>query len=182
MAAVATERTASATVPVQETPLQALVSHLGDWIARGAFAGLAAGLFFLIAQMGWATHSGKPAVAPLLDMSTVFHGSSKPVITPENVVVGLVTHLNLSLAFGIVFALLVPFFRSALVLALAGVAYGLALYVFNLQILGRTLFEWFTNPMGPPQGFEVFIHAVYGLLLVPFFLGFATRLARGSVR
>jgi hypothetical protein len=46
----------------------------------------------------------------------------------------------------------------------------------NFQILGNTIFEWFTNPQGPNQGFEVLIHAVFGLLLVPFFLGLADRL------
>ena len=48
----------------------------------------------------------------------------------------------------------------------------------NFQILGNTIFEWFTNPQGPNQGFEVFIHAVFGLLLVPFFLGLADRLRK----
>jgi hypothetical protein len=68
------------------------------------------------------------------------------------------------------------------VLAAAGVVYGLALYVVNLQILGNTLFEWFTNPQGPNQGFEVFIHAAFGLLLVPFFLGLAHRLRAAEER
>jgi carboxypeptidase C (cathepsin A) len=35
------------------------------------------------------------------------------------------------------------------------------------RILGRLFFEWFQE--GPNQLFELFIHAVYGLLLVPFF-------------
>ena len=63
-----------------------------------------------------------------------------------------------------------PTLRRLPLLVVAAIAYGLLLYVVNFQILGRTLFPWFTNPMGPNQGFEVFIHAVYGLLLVPFFL------------
>ena len=78
------------------------------------------------------------------------------------------------------FALLVgafsPLVRNWLVLATAGVVYALALYVVNFQILGNTIFEWFTNPQGAHQGFEVFIHAVFGFLLVAFFLGFAARL------
>ena len=56
-------------------------------------------------------------------------------------------------------------------LPVAGIAYGLLLYVINFQVLGRTAFPWFTNPLGPPQDFEVFIHAVFGLLLVPFLIG-----------
>jgi len=46
----------------------------------------------------------------------------------------------------------------------------------NFQILGNTLFQWFTNPQGLDQGFEVFIHAAFGLMLVPFVLGLAQRL------
>ena len=160
-------------------PPGTLAPRLGDWIARGALAGLAAGLPFLLAEMGWATRSGLPGVAPMLDMSTIFHGTDKPtmdpMLIPADVVIGLVTHLNLSLAFGIVFALLTPLFRNALVLLVAGIAYGIALYVVNIQILGRVFFEWFTSPM-IDQSFQLFIHAVYGLLLVPFFLGPVTRL------
>jgi hypothetical protein len=48
--------------------------------------------------------------------------------------------------------------------------------VVNFQIFGNTIFEWFTNPQGPNQGFEVFIHAVFGLMLVPFFIRLARRL------
>jgi len=87
--------------------------------------------------------------------------------------VGLVTHTGLSILFGIGFALLVttvPTLRRAPLLVGAAIAYGLLLYLVNFQILGRTLFPWFTDTEGPNQGFEVFIHAVYGLMLVPFFL------------
>jgi len=114
-----------------------------------------------------------PAVAPLIDISTIFHGQDTPTPSPENMLVGLVTHTGLSILFGIGFALLVtavPTLRRAPLLVVAAIAYGLLLYLVNFQILGRTLFPWFTNPKGPNQGFEVFIHAVYGLMLVPFFL------------
>jgi hypothetical protein len=60
--------------------------------------------------------------------------------------------------------------------------YGLAPYVVNVQILGNTLFPWFTNPQGPDQGFEVFIHAAFGLMLVPFFLGLAHRSQQPEAR
>ena len=64
--------------------------------------------------------------------------------------------------------LLLP--RRALIVLAAGVVYGLVLYVVNFQIFGRTLFPWFTDPNGPDQGFEVFIHAVFGLVLAPFLI------------
>ncbi len=165
------------------SPARALVVRLGDWIARGAFAGLAAGLVFLLAEMGWATRAGLPGVAPMLDMSTIFHGTDMPtkdpMLIPADVVIGFITHLNLSMAFGIGFAMLAPLFRNVLILTVAGVAYGIALYLFNIQFLGNVLFEWFTSPM-IDQSFQLFIHAVYGLLLVPFFVGAVARLRESA--
>jgi hypothetical protein len=156
--------------------------HLGDLFTRGAVAGVASGFVFLLANMAYATTQEKPALAPFMDISTIFHGTDKPAsMTPtlDMLATGAVTHISLSIAFGVVFALLVgalaPLVRRSFVLAAAGVVYGLGLYVVNFQILGNTIFEWFTNPQGPNQGFEVFIHAVFGLLLVPFFLGFVNR-------
>lgn len=161
-----------------------LAANVGELVTRGVIAGLAAGLGFLLANMGFATTQGKPAVAPLMDISTIFHGTSKPAgMTPtvDMIATGLVTHLTLSMVFGIAFAVLVIAFakawRSPLVLAAGGVVFGLALYVLNFQILGNTLFPWFTNPDGPHQGFEIAIHAVFGLMLVPFFLGLVPRRA-----
>ena len=145
---------------------------IGERITRGSIAGLVAGLVFLVATMGYATTKGLPAVAPMIDISTIFHGQDRPVPNPDNVVVGLVLHLTLSVAYGVVFAVLVSMLpRRALIVLAAGVLYGLLLYVVNFQIFGRTLFPWFTNPEGPDQGFEVFIHAVFGLLLAPFLIG-----------
>jgi hypothetical protein len=160
--------------------------HLGDVFTRGAVAGISAGFVFLLANMAYATTQDKPAVAPFMDISTIFHGTDKPAsMTPtvDMLATGAVTHISLSIAFGVVFALLVgvfaPLVRNWLVLAAAGVVYGLALYVVNFQILGNTVFEWFTNAQGPNQGFEVFIHSVFGLLLVPFFVGFAKARSMG---
>jgi hypothetical protein len=151
---------------------------LGALCTRGAVAGMSAGLVFLVANMGWAVHNGKPAAAPLIDIATIFHSQDTPgpvaaaVFGPDNLIVGLVTHLTLAMLFGIGFAILAGrLVRSNQMLVGAGLAYGLALYVVNFQILGRTAFPWFTDSMGPPQGFELFIHAVFGLLLVPFLVG-----------
>lgn len=169
--------------------LRTLAWHLGDLFTRGAVAGIAAGFVFLLANMAYATTQGKPSVAPFMDISTIFHGTDEPAsMTPtvDMLATGTVVHFTLSIAFGVVFALLVgafsPLVRNWLVLAAAGVVYWLALYVVNFQILGNTIFEWFTNPQGPNQGFEVFIHAVFGLLLVPFFLGFAAHLRSSEVQ
>lgn len=140
----------------------------GDRITRGTVAGIGAGLAFLLANMGWATTDDLPAVAPLLDISTIFNIQDEPVPTPENVAVGLVTHLGLSTVFGVVFALIATRLRDLRALVLGAVGFGVALYLVNFQILGRTAFPWFQE--GPDQLFELFAHAGFGLLLVPFFL------------
>lgn len=146
---------------------------LGALLARGAVAGTVGGLVFLLVTMFYVVNKGLPAVAPLLDISTIFRGSDKPVISQENMFAGLVLHLTLSVAFGIGFAVVTQFLRDWRLLIAAGPAYGLLLYVVNFQILGRTAFPWFTNPQGPNQGFEVLDHALFGLILVPFFLSLA---------
>jgi hypothetical protein len=163
---------------VDSTPGGGPMTMLGTLCTRGAVAGLSAGLVFLVGNMGWAVHDGKPAAAPLIDISTIFHAQDAPspvaavAFGPDNLIVGLVTHLTLAIFFGIGFGLLAArLIRSNMTLIAGGVGYGLLLYVVNFQILGRTAFPWFTDAMGPPQGFEVFIHAVFGLLLVPFFVG-----------
>ncbi len=169
----AREREATAIRQGGEGRVAEVAEAVGELVSRGSVAGFVGGVGFLLANMAFATTQGLPAVAPMIDISTIFHGTDTPTPSPENVVVGLVTHTGLSILFGIGFALLVtavPRLRPVPFLVAAAIAYGLLLYVVNFQILGRTLFPWFTNPEGPNQGFEIFIHAVYGLMLVPFFL------------
>ncbi len=153
---------------------------LGGLLARGAAAGLFAGTGFLLANMWYAVSQGMPGISPLYAMSTVFHASNAPVADANEAILGLSVHLGLSLAFGMGFALLlVPLLRNAAALVLGALIYGLVLYVLNFQILGRTVFEFFTSPQGPNQLFEVLVHPlVFGLLLVPFFLGRSTGSAR----
>lgn len=141
---------------------------LGDRISRGTLAGVAAGLLFLLANMAWATKNDLPAVAPLLDISTIFYFDDKPTISPEHMFVGLTTHLALSAAFGAVFGVLTYWLRGLQSIALGALGFGLALYLVNFQVLGRFAFEWFQE--GPDQWFEVAAHLGFGLLLVPFFL------------
>lgn len=156
--------------------LQGLSRDLGGLLTRGAVGGLTAGWGFILANMWFAVSQGGPAVAPFLAISTVFHASAKPDPSPENVVVGLTLHLALSLAFGLGFALLVPLLRRTGWLFAGGAAYGLGLYVLNFQILGRTVFPFFTSASGPNQIFEVLVHPlIFGLLLAPFFVGWHNR-------
>jgi len=152
-----------------------VTKHLNEGLerrlARGVVAGTAAGLLFLLANMWYADSQGLPAVAPLYDISTIFHFADKPQPSPENLVIGLVVHFTLAAGFGAMFALLAPLARGRGMLVGLGAGFGLALYVVNFQILGRLFFEWFQE--GPNQAFEVVAHLGYGLLLVPFALDLA---------
>lgn len=143
-------------------------------LTRGTAAGLTGGLMFILANMWYTTTHGKPAVAPLLAISTIFYGSDKPVADPTHVVAGLVLHLGLSIAFGVAFvaiAAVLGLGSRPLLLLVGGLVYGLVLYLVNFQVFGRLFFPFFVNPMGPNQGFELWIHPVtFGLLLVPFAL------------
>jgi hypothetical protein len=154
---------------------ESLTAHLRTGadarLARGVVAGLAAGLLFLLANMWYADNQGLPAVAPLYDISTIFHFADEPQPSPENLAVGLIVHLTLSAAFGATFALLAPVVKGSARLVAASAVFGLVLYVVNFQILGRLFFEWFQE--GPNQTFEVIAHLGYGLLLAPFILGYA---------
>src|SRR5918994_140731 len=98
-------------------------AEFGDRVARGTVAGVAAGLVFLVANMLWATNSDLPAVAPLVDISTIFNFDEVADPTTENMFIGLVTHLALSAAFGVAFALLVPMLREARMVAIGGVGF-----------------------------------------------------------
>jgi len=156
-----------------------LLRGLDERLARGVIAGIAAGLLFLLANMWYADSQDLPAVAPLYDISTIFHFSDKPDPIPENAAIGLVVHLTLSAAFGALLAVFAPLFASGRVLALGAVVFGLVLYLVNFQILGRVAFEWFQE--GPNQTFEVIAHAGYGLLLAPFLTGYAGTIQRVGV-
>ena len=143
-------------------------------LTRGVAAGLTGGQVFIVANMYWAFSQGAPPVAPFLAISTIFRFSDKPMMGPEEVIIGLVTHITLSILFGVVFAFIAPLLRTAGALIGGGLLYGLLLYLVNFQVFGRLLFPWFTNPEGPNQVVEAILHPLaFGLFLVPFFLAVA---------
>jgi hypothetical protein len=146
---------------------------VGGLLARGATAGIVAGMAFLLANMWFAVSQGRPGISPLYAISTIFHASNAPVLTPTEPILGLTIHIALSLGFGMGFAvLLVPWLRNLPALVLGALGYGLALWVLNTQILGRTVFPFFA-----PKGLSALIFTllnhmlIFGLLLAPFFLG-----------
>jgi len=109
-----------------------LLDGLESRVSRGVIGGLFAGLVFLLANMAFATSQDMPAVAPMLDISTIFNLTEKPEVTPENISVGLVTHLTLSALFGVAFALVVPLLRGPRAVLLGALAFGIGLYLSEL--------------------------------------------------
>jgi len=149
-------------------------------IYHGAEGGLVAGLAFILADMGWSRLHGEAATTPIRGVATVFDISDTLDPTPDALAVGIFTHAWLSVLFGVVFALLLPVLgpRVAAVvpgelraLLVSGVLYGIALYLFNYQLLGHLWFGWFTGPHRPDLVISVAVHVIFGLALAPFFIG-----------
>jgi hypothetical protein len=138
---------------------------------------------FLLAEMWFAVSRGMPGISPLYAISTVFHASKAPVTSPAEPVLGLAMHIVLSLGFGMGFAvLLVPWLRKLPTLVAGALGYGLALWVLDIQILGRTVFPSFAPKAAPDLIFGLLDHVlIFGLLLVPFFLGHSLAGPRRSV-
>ena len=170
------------------TASRAKAFDVSSLLTTGAVAGLAVGFAFILANMIYATSQPAlvnvpagpklPAIAPFLDIGTVFYFDEMPQMTPAYPFAGLITHFSLSIVFGLIFALaLVPLFSNARALLVGGIAYGGLLYIVNYQVLGRLVFKWFdpSDPMGPNPWFGLFTHLGFGLLLVPFFLTTVSR-------
>lgn len=72
----------------------------GKFFTRGIVAGLGTGLVFILIEMAWLDGLGKPAIAPLLVIATIFNGTDAPTMIPAQVpvdaMVGVVVPLNWS--------------------------------------------------------------------------------------
>ncbi len=131
---------------------------------RGAIGGLIAGLPFIFITMWFASTMPKgSAKGPLNLISTLILGKDAMMTGEVNAWLGFGVHAALSMAFGALFALVVPALRTNGTVALAGGIYGAVLYLVNFQLLGRMFFDQFLQ--GPNQPFELVIHVVFGHLL-----------------
>jgi uncharacterized membrane protein YagU involved in acid resistance len=149
----------------------------------GAVGGLVAGAVFIVLTMWFAASMGNPATQPFLLISTILLGGDALMAGTASVGIGVLVHAVLSIAFGLIFALVAPAFRTNGTVALAGGLYGALLYVVNFLIIGRTLLPQFQMANQP---FELVVHIVFGHLLALFlysvgsrrgepFLGFGSR-------
>lgn len=141
-------------------------------LVRGLVAGIVAGMVFAGVTMWFTASMGNPAEMPLHMISTIVLGAGAMEAGTTSVAVGLVVHLVLSAAFGMVFALVVPLMRTNGTVALVGTVYGALLYVVNFLILSPIAFPVFQNANQP---FELFAHVVFGTLLSFAFFGSGAR-------
>lgn len=146
---------------------------VGKRLVRGAIGGFLAGLPFVFVTMWFADSLGNPAEAPLRLIHSLVAGPDALMDGTTEPWIGFVVHSVLSVAFGMLFALVVPLFRSNGTVAVAGGLFGLALYLVNFQIIARFFVERFLE--NPNQPFELVVHVLFGHLLALAFYSSGTR-------
>ncbi|MGP3919820.1 hypothetical protein [Nonomuraea sp. 10N515B] len=149
-------------------------------LVRGAVGGLVSGMIFAGVTM-WFASTQPPGKAdmPLHMIASIVQGG-KPAIMAgaTSAGVGLAVHVVLSMAFGVMFALIVPMLRTNGTIALVATVYGGLLYVVNFWLLSPLLFPVFQDANQP---FELFAHLVFGTVLGFFFYGSGARRQEGFV-
>ncbi len=157
--------------PVATPPIES--EALPIRLVRGAIGGMIAGLVFIGVTMWFADSipDGHPG-NPLRLISTIVKGKSALEDGTASVGSGWIVHLVLSAVFGMLFAVVVPMFRTNGTVALAGGLFGALLFVVNFLIIAEVWLDQFQMPNKP---FELAIHIVFGHLLAVAFYSSGTR-------
>lgn len=155
-------------IPIQ--PSDSVTSRRGllTLAARGAAGGAVAGVAFGAANMWYASSTRMPADMPLRMIATIVQGEGALAAGTAQPVLGGVVHMVLSVAFGVVLALLAHRVPSDAGRAALGVAYGVALYLVNFLVVAPLAFPVFRDANQP---FELVVHVVFGSVAVLFLLG-----------
>ncbi len=138
----------------------------GTWAGTGIIGGIIAGVAMAMVAMVWMMLAGAGFWKPMDLIASILLGKSAISagfqMVPE--LVGMMIHLMLSAAFGLVFAFFVSRTSwSSGAITAAALAYGLLLWIVNVVIID-TLFI----PAGlslAPTPLMVAVHLVYGLVL-----------------
>lgn len=139
-----------------------------DWKA-GVWAGLIAGIVFLILEMFmvWAFMGESPWAPPRMIAAIVFGEGVLPkpdvpaTFSFGIVMTAMVIHFGLSAVYGLIGGALVHRFGFGGAAAL-GAAFGLALYLINFYPIAGALFPWFAMAR---NWISVFAHIVFGAVL-----------------
>lgn len=153
--------------------------RLPDWRAA-AVAGIAAGVVFAVLEALLTLSMGGSAWTPLWMTAAIVmgHGVAAQVATFSAgiVLVGLVVHFVLSVILGLILAaIMAPFNLDSSVgmASLAGVIFGLAVYLINLY--GMTgFFPWFIQARG---ALSLVTHLLFGLVAADVYLQYGKRAA-----
>jgi len=144
-----------------------ITGHLGrrkvpiGW-AAGAGAGVVAGVVFLLlhAFLVWSVHGADPrswatfAASLAMGERVLFAGT----VSAGVIAAGMVVHFVLSIAYGVIGAVLLNGLRLTRAAGL-GALFGLALYFVNFFVIGPLVFPWSEAMHG---GIPLFTHAIFG--------------------
>lgn len=153
------------------TPTKRPSAALTSFALRGALGGIAGGVVFGALNMWFAHSMGMPADMPLMMIATIVQGEAALAAGTASSVLGLVVHMILSASFGVVLALLIRRLRTDALRALAGLVFGLGLYLVNFLVISPIAFGVFQDANQP---LELTTHLVFGSVAVLFLLDWRT--------
>jgi hypothetical protein len=152
----------------------------------GALGGVVAGLVFAAYEVAVAVAARQPPWQPAQLVAAMILGDNVlngGVLSAPVIVVASLTHLVLSLTYGMILALLAAIGLAALpslrAMVLLGLAWGLALWIMNFFVLAPLAFPWFDSASLVTQaiGHVFFYGGVLGLFLGWRFAGLTARRA-----
>jgi hypothetical protein len=148
-------------------------------VKEGIGFGIIAGILFAIAEVFAAVGMGEPAAMPFRMFASIVLGQAAlmEVSAGAAFAIGGLVHLVLSGIFGLVYGLassrLSAETRANLTRqAGIGLAFGLALWLVNFQLIARLLYPWF---LGTPQALQALLHAIFFGLPLGLLYGAAER-------
>jgi hypothetical protein len=129
----------------------------------GVGYGMVAGMIFALVEMAVAGRSAEALLPLRMSASVLLGESALGLSVGASTLIGLGVHLGLSALFGLIYGLLDGHRpqepeRSWMRQAAFGTAYGLALWLFDFQVVGRLTHPWFLDA---PQLGQAVLHAFF---------------------
>ena len=148
-------------------------------IREGALAGLISGLVFASGQILVAAAAGSPPGAPWSFSASLVLGSPGMEQPLRGLIflLGAAIHFGLSTLYGAGFGLIVSFFHKRVrndwaFQLTGGFAYGLALWLINIQIIGRLVYPWYLE-LNPAV--QLLVHGLFFGLPLATWMGLRIR-------
>ena len=136
----------------------------------GAFAGIIAGIVFMMLEMALVMMQGMSPWGPPRMMAAMVMGQG--VLPPPEsfsmgiMMVAMLVHMMLSIVLGLIGAWIVHRFNWGWALAI-GAVFGIAIYIVNFYIVAPAMFPWFVMARNATSAFShMMFGAVFGLVYV----------------